>query len=422
MGVRGLFGQHSALAHAEAMLLVHHSQTQPGKLHALAQDGVGAHHKVGLVTADSSQRGAAGGGLHAAGQQGYTHSEGGQHPVQILCVLGGKDLGGGQQGRLVSAADAGPDGGGGNQRLAAAHIALQKAVHGGAAGQIGQNFVYGPALGTGGGEGERCPEGGRVEPLHGCTGGGAAPVLHSSNAQLEHQQLLVDEPPPGCKSLLLCGRAVDGPHGIGLGEQAVFFQHLLWQRVGQEFRMGEQLPDAFCDHGAGKPLGLGVNGLEGSGGDLCRRAHLRVDHLTAKHPAGHDALKIVFLPQLQLLGGIGIVEPGDLQAGNIIPGGDALHPPPARQDAPGRFGEHLGLHHALGVWRGLGNGVGTGKIDVTPGIVAEQIGQCHDAQLLEPLGGLGPHALEVAHRRVRGQGGVMFSGHGRRLLSWFSLF
>ena len=156
--------------------------------------------------------------------------------------------------------------------------------------------------------------------------------------------------------------------------------------------------------------------------DLLGGAHLRVDHLTAKHPAGHDALKIVFLPQLQLLDGIGIVEPGDLQAGNIVPGGDALHPPPARQDAPGRFGEHLGLHHALGVWRGLGNGVGTGKIDVTPGIVAEQVGQCHDAQLLEPLGGLGPHALEVAHRRVRGQGGVMFSGHGRRLLSWFSLF
>ena len=145
---------------------------------------------------------------------------------------------GGQQRRLISAADAGPDGGGGNQRLAAAHVALQKAVHGGAAGQIGQNFVYGPALGTGGGEGERCPEGGRVEPMHGRTGGCAAPVLHPPNAQLEHQQLLIDEPPPGCKSLLLCGRAVDGPHGIGLGEQAVFFQHLLWQRVGQEFRMG----------------------------------------------------------------------------------------------------------------------------------------------------------------------------------------
>ena len=91
-----------------------------------------------------------------------------------------------------------------------------------------------------------------------------------------------------------------------------------------------------------------------------------------------------------------------------MPGGDALHPPPARQDAPGRFGEHLGLHHAFGVWRGLGNGVGAGKIDVTPGIVAEQIGQCHDAQFLKPLGSLGPHALEVAHRRVRGQGGVMF--------------
>ena len=206
---------------------------------------------------------------------------------------------------------------------------------------------------------------------------------------------------------------MDGPDGVCLGEQTVFFQHLGGQRVGQKFRVGEELADALGDGAAGQPLGLGVDGLERRGLHLRVGAHLRVDHLTAEHPARHDALKIVFLPQLQLLGGVWIIEPRDLEAGYIVPGGDALHPPPARQDAPGRFGEHLSLHHALGVWRGLGNGVGTGKIDVTPGIVAEQVGQCHDAQFLEPLGGLGPHALEVAHRRVRGQGGVMFSGHGR---------
>ena len=53
----------------------------------------------------------------------------------------------------------------------------------------------------------------------------------------------------------------------------------------------------------------GVNGLKGRGLDLLGGAHLRVDHLAAQHPAGHDALKIVFLPQLQFLGGVGVVEP-----------------------------------------------------------------------------------------------------------------
>mgnify|MGYP007027081840 CR=1 FL=1 len=70
--------------------------------------------------------------------------------------------------------------------------------------------------------------------------------------------------------------------------------------------MGEQLPDAFATRRCWKPSVWGRR-LEGRGGDLCRCAHLRVDHLTAKHSAGHDALKIVFLPQLQLLGGIGLL-------------------------------------------------------------------------------------------------------------------
>ena len=42
VGVLGLFGQHPALADAKAVLLVHHGQAQPGKFHALAEDGVGA--------------------------------------------------------------------------------------------------------------------------------------------------------------------------------------------------------------------------------------------------------------------------------------------------------------------------------------------------------------------------------------------
>ena len=96
MGVLGFFGQQAPLPHPEAVLLVHHGQTQPGKGDSLAEDGVGAHHEVGFVVPDGGQRGAAGGGLHAAGQQGDPHPEWGQHPVQVLGMLGSQNLGGSQ--------------------------------------------------------------------------------------------------------------------------------------------------------------------------------------------------------------------------------------------------------------------------------------------------------------------------------------
>ena len=194
---------------------------------------------------------------------------------------------------------------------------------------------------------------------------------------------------------------MDGAYRLGLGEQTVFLQHLRGQRVGQQLRVGQKLPDAAGDGAAGKSLGLGVNGLKGRGLDLFSSAHLRVDHLAAQHPASHDALKIVFLPQLQFLGGVGVVEPCNLQTGYIVPGGDALHPPPTRQNAPAGLCKHLGLYHAFGVGGSFRNGVGLGKVNVAPGVVAQQVCQRHDAQLLEPLCGFWADPLQVAHRGVR---------------------
>ena len=84
----------------------------------------------------------------------------------------------------------------------------------------------------------------------------------------------------------------------------------------------------------------------------------------------------------------------------------------AEQDASAGLCEYLGLHHAFGVGGSFRNGVGLGKVDVPPGVMAQQVCQRHDAQLLEPLSGLGANALQVAHRRIRGEGGMVFGGHG----------
>ena len=134
--VCGLFGQRAALTHPKAVLLVNDRQTQPGKLHPFAHQSVGAHHKVGFVIADSGQCGAAGSGFHAAGQQGDPHPEGGKQPVQSLSVLCGQNFGRSQQRGLIPRPDARPDGSSSYQRFAAAHIALQQAVHGGIARHI----------------------------------------------------------------------------------------------------------------------------------------------------------------------------------------------------------------------------------------------------------------------------------------------
>ena len=106
-------------------------------------------------------------------------------------------------------------------------------------GHVGQDLIHSPALSTGGREGQAGPEGFRVCGLHGGTSGGGAAVLHAADAQLQHQKLFIDEPPPGRKGFFFGGRAVDGPHGFGLGRQAVFAAHLLRQRVGQKLGMGQ---------------------------------------------------------------------------------------------------------------------------------------------------------------------------------------
>ena len=98
--------------------------------------------------------------------------------------------------------------------------------------------------------------------------------------------------------------------------------------------MGQKLPDAAGDGAAGKPLRLGVNGFKGCGLDLLGGAHLRVDHLAAQHPAGYDALKIVFLPHAELLPDP--LPPEMLQKYRLLPKAEAvcaIHCPATEEQA-----------------------------------------------------------------------------------------
>ena len=333
-------------------------------------------------------------------------------------MLFGQQLGGGQQGPLVPRADGCPEGGGGHQGLAAAHVPLQQAVHGGLAGHIGQDLVHRPALGPGGGKGQAGPEGPRIGPAHGRPGGGAAPVFQAAHPQLQHQQLLKDQPPPGLLHRLGGGGHMDVPHGLGLAGQAVFLQQGRGQGLAQQLGVGQQLGHAPADGRAGQPLGLGVDGGQGGGLDLPGGAHLGVCHLAAEQPAGDLPLKIIFLPQFQFLDGVGVVEPGQLQGGDAIPGGGFFHPAAPGDIPPALLGQQLGPHHAFHSGGRLARRVGVGKVQIPAGIMFQQVRQGADAQLFKPLGQLGSHPLEVLHRSVGGQGGSVFAlRQGRGLLS-----
>jgi Cu2+-exporting ATPase len=66
---------------------------------------------------------------------------------------------------------------------------------------------------------------------------GLVQLLFTVAIMVVNQKFFVNEPPPGGERFVLGGGAVDGAHGIGFGEQTVFFEHLRRQRVGQKFRV-----------------------------------------------------------------------------------------------------------------------------------------------------------------------------------------
>ena len=78
MGGRGLFGQCRPLIHAEAVLLVGDDQPQPGVLHILGQQGVGADAQVDAAAGQTGQNLPALLGAGGAGEQGAAQPEAGE--------------------------------------------------------------------------------------------------------------------------------------------------------------------------------------------------------------------------------------------------------------------------------------------------------------------------------------------------------
>ena len=122
-------GQRQALAHAEAMLLVDDGQAQPVEFDMVLDQRLRADHQLHAAL------GHGGGGLaprlgrQAAGHPGDVHAQRLQPRGELAEVLFGQDFGGRHQRHLGPGRDGLGRGDGRDHGLAAAHVALQQAMH-----------------------------------------------------------------------------------------------------------------------------------------------------------------------------------------------------------------------------------------------------------------------------------------------------
>lgn len=116
-----------------------------------------------------------------------------------------QNLGGRHQGRLKPVPGGAGHGGGSDDGLSAAHIALQKPVHGDTSPKIREDLLNGAALGLCRGKGQQGEEGCGIGIRHGRPVEASAPVPQQEKAAGKEKKLFKDETPP-CRFQRLKGR------------------------------------------------------------------------------------------------------------------------------------------------------------------------------------------------------------------------
>ena len=337
-----LLRQSRPLVDAEAVLFVGDDQTQVGKSHLVGEQGVGAYHQVhgtgghGVVNFSLLRR------PEGTGEQSHPDAAGGQQGLQGLSVLLGQDFGGCHEGGLIAALCHEPHAGRAHHRLAAAHIPLEQAVHGDAAGQVTSRVLCRPPLSAGELEGQQGVKvtqvaAGAADALLLCP-----PLAEERQADGEVEQLLEDQSPPGNGQLLPRRREVGDADGVGAGGQVVALADGLGQ-VLRPLRPGLfQAPG----HGAGQQVvgdagGQGVDGHDAAGVlPPVLRLEDGVGHPLPPLGALDGAVEHVGLTYLQGGADVALAEKGDVQ-----------HPRVVRRSETGHFpslGDAAGagrLHH-----------------------------------------------------------------------------
>ena len=158
MGRTGVFApQAGALFDAEAVLFVDDDKSQVIEDHRIFEQSMGSDKDLHLARKQPSMYLVA---LFLAGRTGKqldAHADGSEQRAQRLIMLRGENLGRRHHAGLVTVVDGHEHRHEGDKGLAAAHIALQEAVHLAAAAHIGANLFEHPFLGTGEVKGQTLP-------------------------------------------------------------------------------------------------------------------------------------------------------------------------------------------------------------------------------------------------------------------------
>ena len=128
--IAALFQKGRALGHAETVLLVGDAQPQTLKMHAVADEGVGADHRLPAALLNGCKGLPPFPGRHSADQQAAAEAVLLKEGLHGLPVLPGQNFRRGHQGALVAALRGQQHGPHGHGGLAAAHVPLHHPGHG----------------------------------------------------------------------------------------------------------------------------------------------------------------------------------------------------------------------------------------------------------------------------------------------------
>ena len=290
-------------------------------------------------------------------------------------MLVGQHLGRGHDRPLHPRLDRAQQGPERDDRLSRPNLPLEQAVHRLGAGQVGADLGHDPGLGAGELEGEAGQEAlGQVAVgleglavLAGLLGAAA-----QGQADLEDEQLVVDQAVAGPGRLLAVAGAVDGLQGAGPVGQAVGPAQRLGHEVGHVAVAVEQGPDGPAEPARGDLLAGRVDGDDLVGellGVVALAQHLvaGVGHAQAAGLPGELAREGGDRAHGELLGVPGLVEPGADPGAAVVDHPDLEDP----EVAPGLL---LG-QVADGPDQGdLGALLGVGQVgELAPGQVAARV-------------------------------------------------
>ena len=272
------FGPQSRpLVHTEAMLLVYHRQPQIGELHLVFYQGVCAEHQVDGAVGQTGIDLATLFGLGAAGEQGDLDFLRVDIPKYAVIMLCGKHLRGGHDAGLIAVVDGLQGGKNGHHGLAAAHVALQQAVHLTAAGHVGADFLEHTLLSP-------CEREGKVRVCiiegfayareHDPLGVAHLDEFLLDKRQLQVKQLFVFEAAASLLEAVHVGREVDVVQGLVQRDQFLLQAEILRQGFGylachQTLQFLLQLGEGLVGDAAALQLfGAGIDSADGrSAGD-----------------------------------------------------------------------------------------------------------------------------------------------------------